>query len=454
MKQKILIIDDELSTCTFISLALKHSYDVRYATTSSEGLCLLEKEAVDLVLLDLIIGNDNGIDVLKKIKEYDNSIPVIIMTAFGSIKTSVSAMKNGAYTYLTKPLDLDELQVFIKQALDMKKLSDDVDFLSGELKQGYKYQEMIGKSVPMQEVYELIEKLKDVDSNVIILGESGTGKELAARALHFSGKRQDERFVVINCAAIPEHLLEGELFGHKKGSFTGALQDKKGRFEVANRGTIFLDEIGDMPLGLQSKVLRVIQEKEFIPLGSTDARKVDVRIIAATNRSLEKLIDEGKFREDLFYRLNVISITMPTLRNRKEDIPLLCNHFIKQFNAEQNKSVQRLTNEAEELLLSYNYPGNVRQLANILEHAMILTNRDEIGVEHLPIEIYRKSVKKYDEKKHLALFDLLVGMSVKDIEHIAVEATLKFYKGRRDLTANALGISVRSLQNKIKEYKL
>ncbi|NLN49789.1 MAG: sigma-54-dependent Fis family transcriptional regulator, partial [Clostridiales bacterium] len=270
MKQKILIIDDELSTCTFISLALKHSYDVRYATTSSEGLCLLEKEAVDLVLLDLIIGNDNGIDVLKKIKEYDNSIPVIIMTAFGSIKTSVSAMKNGAYTYLTKPLDLDELQVFIKQALDMKKLSDDVDFLSGELKQGYKYQEMIGKSVPMQEVYELIEKLKDVDSNVIILGESGTGKELAARALHFSGKRQDERFVVINCAAIPEHLLEGELFGHKKGSFTGALQDKKGRFEVANRGTIFLDEIGDMPLGLQSKVLRVIQEKEFIPLGSTD----------------------------------------------------------------------------------------------------------------------------------------------------------------------------------------
>ena len=349
--------------------------------TVDEGLCLLEKETFDLVLLDLIIGSHNGVEVLKSIKAYDESIVVIMMTAFGSIKTSVDAMKNGAFTYLTKPLDLDELKVFIKQALTVRRLSDDVNFLSGELKQRFQYQEMIGKSPRMQEVYGLIEKLKNVDSNVTITGESGTGKELVARALHFSGKRKNERFVVINCAAIPENLLEDELFGHKRGAFTGATQDKKGRFEIANRGTVFLDEIGDMPLGLQSKLLRVIQQKEFTPLGSTDTRKVDVRIIAATNRNLKKLVSEGKFREDLYYRLNVINIHMPALRERKEDIPLLCKYFIKLFNREQNKNVQRLSPEAEKLLLLYDYPGNVRQLANIIEHAMILTNREVIGRE-------------------------------------------------------------------------
>lgn len=454
MKQKILIIDDELSTCTFLSLALKKFYDTIYATSAGAGLDLIKKDIFDLVLLDMIIGTDNGLDVLKEIKAYDNSITVIMMTAFGSIRTSVDAMKNGAFTYLAKPLDLDELHVFIKQALIVRRLSDDVDFLSKELEQRFHYQEMIGKSAPMQNVYKLIDKLKDVDSNVAIVGESGTGKELAARALHFSGKRKNERFVVINCAAIPENLLEDELFGHRRGSFTGALDDKKGRFEIANRGTIFLDEIGDMPISLQSKLLRVIQQKEFNPIGSNETRKVDVRIIAATNRCLEKLVSEGKFREDLFYRLNVISIAMPALRERKEDIPMLCSHFIKEFNADQNKSVQRITQEAAELLYSYDYPGNIRQLANIIEHAMILTTTEEISVGHLPIEIYRDSIKSNLDYKDIDIQDMLAGLPMREVERMTISGTLRLNRGRRDLTAQSLGISIRSLQNKIKEYNL
>jgi two-component system response regulator AtoC len=306
----------------------------------------------------------------------------------------------------------------------------------------------------MQQVYDLIEKLKNVDSNVIISGESGTGKELVARAIHFSGKRSRERFVVINCAAIPENLLEEELFGHKRGSFTGAIQDKKGKFEIADHGTVFLDEIGDMPLGLQSKLLRVIQQKEFTAVGSSDVRKIDVRIIAATNRNLMEMMLEGRFREDLYYRLNVMNIHMPALRERKEDIPMLCNHFIKQFNREQNKSVKKISPEAEKLLLLYDYPGNVRQLANIIEHAMILSNSDEIDVGNLPLEVQSNKLNSHVQNTDLSLEHLIAGMPIKQLEHLWIKATLKKNGGKRDITAKELGISIRNLQNKIKEYNL
>jgi len=454
MKRRILIIDDELSTCELLSLALRHNYDIRYATTASEGLSIIERESIDLVLLDLVIGDDDGIKVLKKIKKYDNNISVIIMTAFGSIKTTVEAIKEGAFTYLSKPLDVEDLIVFIEQALAIRRLNDDVGFFSDELKQRYMYHEMIGKSQPMQQVYDLIEKLKNVDSNVIISGESGTGKELVARAIHFSGKRSRERFVVINCAAIPENLLEEELFGHKRGSFTGAIQDKKGKFEIADHGTVFLDEIGDMPLGLQSKLLRVIQQKEFTAVGSSDVRKIDVRIIAATNRNLMEMMLEGRFREDLYYRLNVMNIHMPALRERKEDIPMLCNHFIKQFNREQNKSVKKISPEAEKLLLLYDYPGNVRQLANIIEHAMILSNSDEIDVGNLPLEVQSNKLNSHVQNTDLSLEYLIAGMLIKQLEHLWIKATLKKNGGKRDITAKELGISIRNLQNKIKEYNL
>lgn len=454
MNRKILIIDDELSTCTLLSLALRENYDTKYSTTPKEGIDMVKDESFDVVLLDLILGDEDGIEVLKKIKEYDKSIAVIVITAFGSIKSSVDAMKNGAFTYLSKPLDIEELIVFIEQALTVRRLNDDVGFLHNELKQRYLYQEMVGKSRKMHHVYDLILKLKDIDSNVIITGESGTGKELVARAIHNSGKRSSERFVVLNCAAIPENLLETELFGHKRGTFTGAIQDRKGKFEIANHGTIFLDEIGDMHLGLQSKLLRVIQEKEFTVLGSSEVKKVDVRIIAATNRNLPEMMQEGLFREDLYYRLSVMNIEMPALRERKEDIPLLINHFIRQFNMEQNKAVKKVSSEAEKLLLKYNYPGNVRQLANILEYAMILSTSDIIDAVHLPIEVKNKTVGGKTQISEDLLEDFFDGKTIKQIEHYAIKTSLRKNAGRRDLTAKELGISVRNLQNKIKEYEL
>jgi len=286
-------------------------------------------------------------------------------------------------------------------------------------------------------------------TNVTITGESGTGKELVARAVHFAGRRRGERFVAINCAAIPENLLEEELFGHKKGAFTGAVQDKKGKFEVADGGTIFLDEIGDMPLSLQGKLLRVIQNKEITPLGSTQVRHVDVRILAATNRDLLARVKNGTFREDLYYRLNVISIEMPPLRERKEDIPLLCEHFIKKFNAEQNKAVCRISRQAMERIVGYDYPGNVRQLANIIEHAMILTQGEEIQTASLPTELRQQPTNETGEER-----DHFAGMTLREVERILIRQALKRNGQRRDMTARELGISVRTLQNKINEYHL
>lgn len=454
MKNSILILDDEYSMCLMLQLALKNDYNIKYAIDANAGMEILKNEDIDLVLLDLFLKKDNGIDILKQIKNYDKDIIVIIMTAFGSIKTTVEAMKSGAYTYLTKPLDIEELKVFIAQAIEMKKLNEDVVFLSHELQNHYKYHEMIGKSLKMQNVYENIEKVSNIDSNVIITGESGTGKELVARAIHFSGKRNKNRFVVINCAAIPETLLEEELFGHKRGAFTGATEDKKGKFEVADGGTIFLDEIGDMKLGLQSKLLRVLEEKKITPIGGTRPRKIDVRIISATNRNLLEMVHEGDFRKDLFFRLNVFNIEMPPLRERKEDIPLLCQHFIKKFNHEQNKKVKGITEEVKEILIKHDYSGNVRQLSNMIEHAMILSDKNIITVKDLPVDL---QIDKHKYQRGIAIEQVpeyLSQKTMKEIERKAIEVTLLKNDGRRDLTAESLGISVRSLQNKIKEYKL
>lgn len=454
MKSNILIVDDELSACTLLSLALEDQYNAEYATSAADAMSMVKTKRFDVVLLDLMIGRDDGIEVMKQMKAHDPQLPVLMITAFSSIKTSVNAMKNGAFTYLSKPLDLDELRVFIEQALAVRRLSDEIDYLSSELKERYQYHEMIGKSPAMQKVYSLIEKLSNVDSTVIVTGESGTGKELAARAIHYSGKRKKERFVVINCAAIPENLLEEELFGHKRGSFTDATQDKKGKFEIADRGTIFLDEIGDMPFSLQSKMLRVIQQKEFSPLGGNELRHVDVRIIAATNQNLAAMVQQGRFREDLYYRLSVVTIPMPALRNRKEDIPLLCKHFINRFNAEQNKSVKGLSKSAEKILTDYDYPGNVRQLANILEHAMILSSGGRIEATDLPIDVCNRTWVNGNADQEICLKQLLAGMPMEKLEKLAIEATLEMNGGRKDITAQQLGISIRGLQNKITEYKL
>lgn len=454
MKPYVMIIDDEPAICASLSLALKNDYSVVAVNTSKQAFDLIEKQNFSVILLDLKIGAENGLGVLKKIKDLDPNIVIIMMTAYGSIGTSVEAMKNGAFNYLTKPLDIDELMVHIKQAVDFYKLNEQVSFLSEELKSKLYNEEIIGESESMQHVYMLIDRLKDIDTNVLITGESGTGKELVAKAIHESGKRRSERYIIVNCAAIPENLLELELFGCKRGAFTGATNDRKGKFELADKGTMFLDEIGDMPLRLQSKLLRVLQSREFTPIGGANVRYTDVRIVAATNRDLKNMIETGEFRQDLYYRLNVMEIKMPPLRERVGDIPALCGHFLSKLAKNMNKPIKGLTEEALKMLLEYEFPGNVRQLDNILEYAAIINSTGIIDVKDLPDYIGVRGEQEGIESIDMSIDEYLANTSIKDIERRAVEATLRKNNGRRDQTARDLGISKRGLLNKINEYRL
>lgn len=442
MRPKILIIDDEKSICVSLSFALKSEFDVTWETSPRSALERVRNDHIDLVLLDIVIGEVNGIDVLKAIKEISQDIMVIMMTAFGSIQSSVAAMKLGAFNYLVKPLDIEELQIHIRQALSIRQLNAKVDYLSSQLTEQYG---MVGNSSAMKHVYELIERLKDIDSQVIVTGENGTGKELVAKAIHYSGKRKTEPFVAINCSAIPEGLFESEFFGHKKGSFTGAIENQAGKFESAGIGTIMLDEIGDLPLGFQGKMLRVLQEKNYSSIGSNENKRFEARVIAATNRNIPMLIADGKFREDFYYRINVVEIKLPPLRDRKEDIPALCEHFINKSNRQQNKKIKGLTRKAETLLFDYDYPGNIRELGNILEYASILCNGEWIECIDLPERITKKNSDGHGNK-------CAGGKTLKEIEQGAITAAYRKHKGKRSEISRELGISERGLWNKLKEY--
>lgn len=452
MNEKILIIDDEPAICASLTLALEDMYDVKATTSPMEGIKLVNEDYFNLCLLDLKIGKYDGIEILKEIKGIDKNLIVILMTAYGSINSSVEAIKKGAYTYLTKPLNIAELYVVIEQGFKFQQLNAKIEYLSNELDNKYQYGGMIGRSPSMKNVFKLIDKLKDVDSNVLVTGESGTGKELVARALHYSGKRCNEYFEEINCAAIPEGLLEEELFGHKKGSFTGAIDNKKGKFEFANNGTIFLDEIGDMSMSLQSKLLRVLEEKKITPIGSNDSKKIDVRMVAATNRDLKTMVVEGRFRKDLYFRLNVVEIKLPALKDRRQDLPLLFSYFINKYNVELNKNIEGISKEAEIKLLNYNYPGNIRELSNIFEYSIILTNKEIISLTDLPEEV-RLTKENIVQKENLFM-DNLVGSTLKEIEKKAIVASLIKNNGHRKNTANMLGISDKGLRNKIAEYDI
>lgn len=449
MNRTVYIIDDEPSICVSLQLALKNLYRVKTFTSSLPALANMEAEGADIVLLDLRLGEENGLEVLERIKRIDPNTEVIMMTAFGSIDTSVNAMQKGAFTYLTKPINIEELKVIMQQASNIHKLNEQIYYLSDQLESKSRFDAIIGESAPMQRVYMLIDRVKDIDTNVLITGESGTGKELVARAIHNAGKRYRERFVVVNCAAIPENLLELEFFGYKRGAFTGAMQDKKGKLEQADNGTLFLDEIGDMPLGLQSKLLRALQDKEFTPVGGSTPIKVDTRILAATNRDLPALIAEGRFREDLYYRLNVMEIKLPPLRERQGDIAILGNYLLGKFSAELNKPIRAITPEAKEMLERLPYPGNVRQLANILEYACILCQDGVISKEDFPEYVTRTDGTGPSGD---SIDDYLSSHSLKDIEKRAIEATLQRCGGKRVATAAQLGISKRGLLNKLKEY--
>ncbi|MCM3714212.1 sigma-54 dependent transcriptional regulator [Alkalihalobacillus oceani] len=448
--KRILIIDDEAAICSSLAFALEDKYEVMTTTDPSVGVTWLEHDHYDLCLLDLKIGQIDGIDVLRQIKEVSPKTIVLMITAYGTIATSVRAVREGAYSYLTKPINIEELHSVIEQAFRYQHLNEQVDFLSQELEKKYSYEGIIGKSKAMKAVFHLIGKVREVDSNVLLTGESGTGKELVAKALHFSGKRKKAHFEVVNCAAIPDQLLESELFGYEKGAFTGAISSKKGKFEQANGGTIFLDEIGDMPLALQVKLLRVLQEKVVTRLGSNREIQLNVRVIAATNKNLDEAVRKGEFREDLYFRLNVIKVPLPALRERKEDIPYLIKHFIGQFNEEMGLNVKGLTKQAQRILLDYEYPGNIRELSNIIESSMVLADDEYIEATDLPNQVRKINHASNGEN---GLYKSFIGLPLKEIEKHFILATLEANKGHRKKTAHMLGISERSLRDKLKQYE-
>lgn len=456
MKNSVFILDDEQSICEVLSFALRSDYLVEYCTDPEQGLRQLRSKAYDLVLMDIRLGARNGLDILRSIQAVALDTQVIMMTAYGDEKTSVEAMKLGAFDYLLKPLNIDELKLVIEKALAYRSMNEEVKYLSAELQNRSAPYQMIGESKVMRHVFHLIDMFKDVDSSVLITGESGTGKELVARAIHNQGRRKNGRFVVVNCAAIPEGLLESEFFGHKRGAFTGAVSDAKGKLLLADKGTIFLDEIGDMPLSLQGKLLRALQEKVIVPVGDTKSQSVDVRVVAATNRNLQEMVANGTFREDLFYRLNVLNLHMPPLRERREDILPLCEHFIRHCNQEQKKNITGISESAKQKLTSYNYPGNVRQLANIIERAAILTVGNTIDDLALPDELYMPPVNENGETvaDGAQIMRLLAGKTMKEIECLAIQAALQCCDNKKADAAHMLGISERSLWYKLKEYEI
>jgi len=385
MDQTVLLVDDEQNARDALSLAIgREGYNVLAAANGREGIETLSGNPVDIVITDLIMPEVTGMEVLRYARRHHPNVMVIMITGYASVETAIEALKEGAFDYITKPIKLDEVRITLKKASENRKLLIENLLLKQQLKGKYTFDKIIGTSSRMQDMFKMMEKVLETESTVLIRGDSGTGKELVARAIHYNGPRKDKPFVAINCAAIPNELLESELFGHVKGSFTGASANKAGKFEIADTGTIFLDEIGSMSTYLQGKILRVLQEKEFERVGGSKPIKVDVRILSATNTDLEKAVREGSFREDLFYRLNVIPIYLPSLKQRVDDIPLLVAHFIKKFNEKTGRNIKGLASGVMDNLTSYSWPGNVRELENVIERAATLTESEYIDTDALP----------------------------------------------------------------------
>jgi len=384
LKDKILVADDEQSMREFLDIMLKkEGYKVTLAPNGEEVIKLIEKDIFDLILMDIRMPRLDGISTLKKIKAISPETIVIMITAYASADTAIKAMKEGAYDYITKPFKVEEIKLIIKNALEKKNLQKENILLKQVVRDRYHFENIIGQSSKMLDLYKLLEKVAPTKTNILITGESGTGKELVAKAIHYNSPRKEKPFVTLNCGAIPETLIESELFGHMKGAFTDAIATKKGLFEVADEGSIFLDEISELPLLMQVKLLRVLQDREFKRVGGTEDIRVDVRIISATNKDLEEAVGEKRFREDLFYRLNVIQVKLPPLRQRKEDISVLAMHFLRKYSEELNKNISTISPESLRILLNYDYPGNVRELQNIIERAVALESSQELTTQNL-----------------------------------------------------------------------
>lgn len=434
--EHILIVDDDKNVLEVLRFRLEsEGYKVRSTNMAKDALSVAKDELFDLALVDLKIDRNDGIELMQKLRRLSPEMPVIILTAYGTIETAVDAMKHGAYSYLTKPFDRRELCLQIKNGLEKSSLSREIRKLRALVGERYEFKNIIGKSKKMQEVMEQISRTAEIDSNVCIYGESGTGKELIAKSLHLLSSRKEKLFVAINCAAIPEELLEAELFGYEKGGFTGAVRNKKGFFAQADGGTIFLDEISEMSESMQAKLLRVVQEKEFHPLGAEKSVKVDVKIIAATNKNLEDEVKSSNFREDLFYRIHVIPVYISPLRERKEDIPFLVDHFMKKFAGNMKKEIKGISTPALQKLLSYEWPGNVRELENSIEYAVAMSTGDIIG-EDLILQTKTveqgelkplKEAKNEFEKKYISSIISLTRGNVSKASRLAGKYRSDFY---------------------------
>jgi len=451
---RILVVDDERSMREFLEILLrKERYEVTTAGDVDGALLALESDDFDLVISDIQMPGKSGLDLLKAIREANPDTLVVMITAFATTETAIAAMKEGAYDYLTKPFKVDEIKLVVQKALEKKTLSTENARLRSELRSERRERQLVGTSGPMQQVYEMIGRIATTKTNVLIVGESGTGKELVARAIHNESDRGEAPFVALNCAAIPENLLESELFGHVKGAFTGAVGNKPGLFETADGGTLFLDEVGELPLPLQVKLLRALQERTIRRVGGNSDRRVDVRIVAATNRRLEDEVAAGRFREDLYYRLNVIQLALPPLRERLEDLPLLVHHFIEKFARELGKPVRGISEEAMARLRAHAWPGNVRELENGIERAVALSRSEWIEAESLPPALGQASEGKGASKSlpegRIDLDDL-----VAEYERGLLLHALERSGGVKKRAAHALGISFRSFRYRLEKLGL
>jgi len=449
-QKKILIIDDEESMRHMLSLILKkEGYQVHAAAGGREALDLLSSHSFDFILSDIIMPEMDGLELLQALKDRKVEATIIMMSAYGTINTAVEAMKRGAYDYISKPFRPDEVLMALRKAEERESLRQENIRLRQEVLREYSFGNIIGKSPRMLQIFALIKKVSDYKTSVLLVGESGTGKEMVARCLHYNSARSKGAFIAVNCGAIPETLLESELFGHEKGAFTDAKKEKRGSFEMAHEGTLFLDEVGELSPSAQVKLLRALQEGEIKRLGSERSISVDVRIIAATVKDLSKEVAAGRFREDLFYRLNVLQINLPPLRERKEDIPLLIEHFIQKYNARHKLSIEGISEEALAFLLDYSWPGNVRELENIIERAMILSQGRRIMAENLPAEI--KSPEQNRIKK-LMEEEISIKKATRLLEEELIRKALQKTGGNRTQAAKILEISHPALLSKIKEY--
>ncbi|RMD51292.1 MAG: sigma-54-dependent Fis family transcriptional regulator [Ignavibacteria bacterium] len=445
MRAKILIAEDEKAIRESLEMFLTdEGYDVSTAEDGLKALDLIKEETFDLVITDIKMPNLDGMELIEKGSEISPDTFFIIITAYASVKTAIDALRHGAYDYLIKPLEFDDLLIRIQRLINFRKLALENRTLRQRISTDVGFQNIIGKSEPMKKVFKIISQVAPTNSNVLIIGKSGTGKELVAKAIHNNSKRKDNIFLPINCGAISESLIESELFGHKKGAFTGATEDKQGLFKVADGGTLFLDEIGDLPLNMQVKLLRAIEERKFLPVGGTVPIETDVRIIAATNQNLEEKIKKGEFREDLYYRLNVVEIKLPSLNERKDDIPLLVNHFIEKYCNEMGKKILTVDSESMKALITYNWKGGVRELENVIERAVIFASGDIITKDDLS-----ESVRSTTGG---SIYPDSLKEAIRGFEKEHIIRTIKKYNYNKEEAAKALDIGVSSLYRKMEDY--